>query len=219
MNTTQEQPGILRTIEQEMDTDMHPVLKKILEHIKPIGLGIGILVAGVAIYAWFSSYQEEQAHRIASQLGQILVADSPKERISQLTALQASAPQSIQPAIALELAKSYLEADDFAQAERTWQALATQGLADVQEVARLGEAKSLIMAGKYAEAAALLRTLKAGASDEFISLIANTLAFAEEQAGNTQAALAEYQSILDKEPSSAPFIEYKITQLKQKNGQ
>ena len=74
-----------------------------------------------------------------------------------------------------------------------------------------------MLAGNYAEAAAILRTLKAGTSDEFVSLVANTLAFAEEQAGNTQAALAEYEAIKDKEPSSSPFVDYKITQLKSEN--
>lgn len=217
MNTTNEQPGILRTIEQEMDADMHPLLKKILEHIKSIGLGIGILIVGVALYAWFTSYQAEHKNRSASQLGQVLIVNSPAERIAQLTAMLGSAPQSIQPAIHLELVSSCLELKDFAQAERSWQALAQLGLADIQDIAQLGTAKSLMLAGNYAEAAAILRTLKAGTSDEFVSLVANTLAFAEEQAGNTQAALAEYEAIKDKEPSSSPFVDYKITQLKSEN--
>lgn len=217
MDNKKEQYDILRTLEQEMDTDMHPLLKKILENIKLIGLSVGVIVIGVAVYSWLSVHQADQKDRAVSQLGKIIVIDSPVERISQLNSLLATAPENSRPAMRLELVKSYLELKDYEQAGHVWETLNVAALADLQPVARLGVAKSLLFAGKYVEAATELRALKAVASDEFLSIVANTLAFAEEHAGNTQAALAEYEAIKVKESANTAFIDYKINKLRQKN--
>ena len=217
MDTASKQPDILRTLEQEMDADMHPLLKMILDNIKAIGLGVAMIILSVAVYAWFSSYQEEQKTRAVSQLGKIIIIDNPEERVVQLTALLAATPEATRPAIQLELAKSYLELEKYDQAGQAWQALDTAGRADLQVIARLGAAKSFLLSGKYADAATALRALKTVAGEDFVSLVSNTLAFAEERAGNIQAALAEYEAIKAKEATNAAFIDYKISMLKQKS--
>jgi glucose uptake protein GlcU len=74
---------ILKTIEQEMDSDIHPLLKKILDNIKPIGIAIGgIVVAASRHISGVTSYQESQHEKAVSELGGIMIladrAPAPK---------------------------------------------------------------------------------------------------------------------------------------------
>ena len=95
---------ILATIEQEMDSDIHPLLKKILDNIKPIGITIGGIVVAVAVYSGVTTYQESQREKAVSELGVIMTMADQTARIQKLEAFAASGPKELRSAAQLELA-------------------------------------------------------------------------------------------------------------------
>lgn len=217
MSEQTRQPDLLKTIEQEMDSDIHPFLKKILDNIKPISWVVGGIIAVAAVYSAVTSYQDRQAAKSASQLGAIITQSDQSAKITQLEAFALSAPGSLRVAVQLELAKIYTEANNYAQAAKAWQAVAGSDLPEMRSIARFGEAQSYIFQREYAKAVDLLTALKQDAIDEYQTAISNALAFAAEKAGQTELALAEYQSLKTTDPSNSSYLDYKIAMLKPKN--
>lgn len=210
------QIDILKTIEQEMDSDIHPFLKKILDNIKPIGLVVGGIIAAAAVYSGVTAYQESQRNKAVSQLGAIIIQIDPAARAQQLEDFAKTAPADLRVAAQLELAKTHMEAKAYDKAASAWQSVAASGVPDMHIVAGLGEAKSLMMQGDYGKAADLLTTLKQDASDEYQLVISGTLAFAAEKAGRVEAAVAEYEALKSKGDGNTAYLDYKIGVLKSK---
>jgi type II secretory pathway pseudopilin PulG len=92
------QSDIIKTIEQEMDSDVHPLLKKILDNIRPIGIAVGGIVAAVAVYSGFNAYQSSQRDKAVSELGAIIILDDQAARTSKLEAFVSSGPADLRPA-------------------------------------------------------------------------------------------------------------------------
>lgn len=206
---------ILRTIEQEMDSDIHPVLKKILDNIKPIGLAVGGVVAAVAVYAGVSSYQETQHAKAVSELGAIMTTDDSAARLERLQAFAASGPKSLRTAAQLELARIGMDKGEYLDAAQAWRAAGQNP--DIRVIAGLGEAKALILGGEPAKAVDILSSLKKGASEEFAAAISANLAFAAEQAGQIDLAVSEYEALKSRESGNEAFLDYKIGTLKSKS--
>ena len=72
---------ILKTIEQEMDTDVHPLLKMILDNIKAIGVAVFLIVAAVAVYSGMDVYREKERAKAVSELGLLLETADLAERM------------------------------------------------------------------------------------------------------------------------------------------
>ncbi len=210
------QMDILKTIEQEMDSDIHPFLKKILDNIKPIGWALGGIIAAAAVYSGVTSYQDAQKAKAVSQLGSIIVQADATSRVQQLEDFAKTAPADLRVAAQLELAKTHMDAKNFDKAASAWQAVGASGVTDMRIVAGLGEAKNFMMQGEHAKAADLLTTLKQEASDEYMAMISSSLAFAAEKAGRIDAAIAEYESLKAKGDSNTDYLDYKIAALKAK---
>lgn len=207
------QPDLLRTIEQEMDSDLHPFLKKILDNIKPISWAIVGIIAVAATYTAVTSYQDRQTTKAVSQLGNILMLTDQNAKSEQLEAFALSAPGNLRIAAQLELAKVYGDAKNYAQAAKAWQAVAKSGGAEMRTIATFGEAQNYIFQGEYAKAVDLLTGLKQDAIDEYQVVISTTLAFAAEKSGQTELALAEYQSLKTTDSANISYLDYKIAQL------
>lgn len=204
---------ILRTIEQEMDSDIHPLLKKILDNIKSIGLVIGGIILVVAVYSGYSAYTDSRQAEATEKFGEIMLQPDPKERISHLEAFAANAPSDMLIAVHLELAKTLMETGAFDRAAQSWETVAaTDERARV--FAGLGKAKSLMMRQEYSQAMDVLHSIKALAGEGLSPLISSTLAFAAEKAGQKDVAVAEYEAMKAADPSISPYAEYKIAQLK-----
>lgn len=202
---------ILKSIEQEMDNDIHPFLKKILDNIKPIGLAVGGIIAVVAIYAGINAYQKKEHAKAVSELGAIMMLGNADDRIARLEAFAQSGPADMRPAVELELARTYLVHEKFDQAAAAWRKVGqTQGL---RSLAGLGEAKALMLAGKYEAATTLLQELKKDAPEEFIPAISANLAFAAEKSGQTTLAIDEYEDLKAKDARNEEFLNYKIRTL------
>lgn len=215
MEERNEPTDILKTIELEMDTDIHPLLKKILDNIKPIGIAVGGIVTAVAIYSGVTSYQEAQHAKAVSELGSIMILADKSARTEKLEAFAQSGPQELRPAVQLELAQISMNEGNFDKAASAWQAVSkNEGM---RVIAGLGEAKALILKGEYAKAVEILSGLKKDAGEEFAPAISANLAFAAEKAGQTDLALAEYEALKSKESGNEAFLDYKIGTLKPKS--
>jgi predicted negative regulator of RcsB-dependent stress response len=206
---------ILSTLEQEMDSDIHPVLKKILDNLKPIALAVGGIVAAVAVYTGVNSYQESQYEKGVSELGTIMITDDLAQRAEKLEAFVQSGPKGLRTAAQLELARIHMEKNEFEKAAGAWRSVSQN--ADTRVIAGLGEAKALILGGEPAKAVEILDALRKDASEEFAAAISSNLAFAAEQAGQIDLAIAEYEALKTKESGNEAFLDYKISSLKSKS--
>jgi len=214
MEENRDPVDLLKTIQEEVDSDIHPVLKMILDNIKPIGLAVGGIVAAVAVYTGVTSYQQSQHDKAVSELGGIMVMADQSARTEKLSSFAQSGPQDLRTAALLELAKVYTEAADYDKAAATWQAVADK--AGMGTVAGMGEAKALMLKGDYAKAVTVLNAVKKNAGDEFALTIGGELAFAAEKAGQTDLAIAEYEALKAKDNGSDAYLDYKIAKLKAK---
>jgi predicted negative regulator of RcsB-dependent stress response len=206
---------ILSTIEQEMDSDVHPLLKKILDNLRPIGIAVGGIVAAVAVYTGVNSYQESQYEKAVSELGVIMTTDDLSARAEKLQAFAQSGPKTLRTAAQLELARIHMDQNEFGKAADAWRSVSQN--ADTRIIAGLGEAKALILGGEPAKAVEILSALKQNAGEEFVAAISANLAFAAEQAGQIELAIAEYEALKSKESGNEAFLEYKIGALKSKS--
>lgn len=206
---------ILSTIEQEMDSDIHPLLKKILDNIKPIGITIGGIVVAVAVYSGVTTYQESQHEKAVSELGMIMTMADQTARIEKLEAFTQSGPKELRSAAHLELARIYMDQNDYEKAAGAWRALGQSP--DIRTIAGLGEAKALIFKGEHAKAVEILSGLKKDASQEFLPAVSANLAFAAEKAGQIDLAISEYEDLKSKEGGNEAFLDYKIGTLKSKS--
>lgn len=215
MEERKETNDILATIEQEMDSDIHPLLKKILDNIKPIGITVGGIVVAVAVYSGVTSYQESQYEKAVSELGVIMTMADQGARIEKLETFAKSGPEELRSAAQLELARIYMDQNDYEKAAGAWQTIGKG--TDIRVIAGLGEAKALILKGDHAKAVEILSALKKDAGQEFLPAISANLAFAAEKAGQIELAISEYEALKSKEGGNEAFLDYKIGTLKSKS--
>ena len=206
---------ILSTLEQQMDSDVHPVLKKIIDNLKPIALAVGGIVAAVAVYSGVNSYQQSQHEKGVSELGVIMTTDDLAQRAEKLEAFVQSGPKGLRTAAQLELARIHMDQNKFAEAAQAWRSVGQN--ADTRIIASMGEAKALILGGEPAKAVEILSALKKDAGEEFVAAISSNLAFAAEQAGQIDLAISEYEALKSKESGNEDFLDYKIGSLKSKS--
>lgn len=205
---------ILKTIEQEMDSDIHPVLKKILDNIKPIGLTVGAIVVAVAVYAGVTSYQKSQHASAVQELGGIMVMTDQAARTGKLETFAKSGADDLRAAAQLELARIFMDSGEFDKAADAWRTVAQNP--GMRTVASLGEAKAHMFKGDHAKAVEILNALKKDAGEEFAPAISANLAFAAEKAGQKDLAIAEYEALKSKDSGNEDFLSYKIGKLKAK---
>ena len=64
--------GVMEELEGEVNEDLHPLLKKVEEHIKTIGLVVGLIILSAAAYSGYDYYQEKSFEQAKTKLGDIL---------------------------------------------------------------------------------------------------------------------------------------------------
>lgn len=203
---------ILKTIEQEMDTDVHPILKKILDNIKVIGLAVFAIVAAVAIYSGIDVYQEKERAKAVSELGALSAVTDPAERIQKLESFITSAPADIRHGAQLELASLYMEQNEFEKAAAVWKNMDSKNQFGV--VAGLAEARALMLQGDYAKAVDVLVKIQKDAGSAMQPIVSGALAFAAEKSGQNDLAIAQYKTLKAANPGEgSTFLDYKIAQL------
>ena len=213
----QQHHGLIEEIEQEADEDLHPLLKKILDNIKPIGLGIAGVVLAVGVYSGYQSMQGSKLEDARTHLGTLLAEQDATARIEALQTFLKQAPKSLQTGIALELAKSGMEADRLDVALNAWKRLSGESDPTLRTVAGLGQARVLSMQGKDKEALELLNGLKSKAPEGYGVILSTQIAECAERSGNAAASLAAYQDMKNEaKGQDTAFIDYKIAMLNKK---
>ena len=196
-NQGEETSPLFRDLQAEVSSESAPLLQFMLRHAGIIA-GVVILfllvLAGTGIWRWYSGGKNEDARQ---ELARVSMTMQGQERLKALAALADKAPSDVRLSVLLAWAQSALESGDAAVAAEVY-AKAAKLDADgaVGLAAALGEAESLLKAGKNAEALTLLQGLEARLPGENRSVqLRQMLAEAAARAGQKDLAAKTYQAL------------------------
>ncbi len=210
------QPGFMEQIEQEANESLHPLLQKVVDNIKVIGLVLFLIVAGVGGYAWYGNNQKGKMTAAREKLGQIAMEKAPEKKIAALTSFLGTSPAELQTAIRLELIKTYQAQQDYDNSLKQWEKLATSQDKTIKTLALLGQANDNVQLKKFESALPLLQEAKTVAGKAYTTIITSQIGNVAEQAGKWQEALTAYEELKnDIHIANKDFIHYKINQIKQ----
>ena len=196
-NQGEETSPMFRDLQAEVSSESAPLLQFMLRHAGIIA-GVVILfllvLAGTGIWRWYSGGKNEDARQ---ELARVSMTMQGQERLKALAALADKAPSDVRLSVLLAWAQSALESGDAAVAAQVY-AKAPKMDADgaLGMAAALGEAGSLLKAGKNAEALTLLQGLEARLPGENRSVqLRQMLAEAAARAGQKDLAAKTYQAL------------------------
>lgn len=202
---------------EEVQEDLHPAFKLLVDNMNYIVAAIAallLIVAAVSLYNWYSARNLAQAK---NDLGTILSEKSGQEKITSLDAFLKEAPEALKPGILLELANEAMSEKQYSVAQGYWNSLVELGGEDITPVAIMGRARCLLLEGKAKEAVNQLVALKAHVSENFAMPVNRQLAETAEQAGDIETALAAYSELADKDQAgNKQYLEFKIRELQSK---
>ncbi len=210
-------PDILDEIQQEADQDLHPFLKKILDNIKPIGMGIGAIILVVGAYSGYTTYAANQATQLNNTLGTILIQKDSQKQIASLHDFLQNHPSAMPVGTLIELANISMKSKDYTEAADAWGKVAAQTDKEIKILALMGQARALSLQEKFKEALAVLDSIDPLTSKEFATPIARQTAFAAEQAKDWKKALSSYEELKTEGASTnTAFLDMKIADIKTK---
>ncbi|GAU07692.1 tetratricopeptide repeat protein [Desulfoplanes formicivorans] len=209
--------NIIDEIEHEADQDLHPLLKKILDNLKPIGLGLGALILLVGAYSGYTTYTGIQANKLTNALGTILLEQDPAKRITSLNQFLQEHPSALSVGPLLELANTAMTSKDYTTAASAWARVADKTEGDIHILASMGQARALSLDGKYKEALTILEAIDTVSAKDFATPLARQIAFVAEQNGDWEKALAAYQELKAAGAvTNTAFLDMKIADIKAK---
>ncbi|MCJ2162933.1 MULTISPECIES: tetratricopeptide repeat protein [unclassified Pseudodesulfovibrio] len=207
------QPDVLADIESHTPESLHPILEAAFKYRKQVIIGVCAILAVTAVYAGFNAYTSKAMASAQAELGAILTETSGPDQIARLEGLLSEVPDSVKPAVTLEVAKACMAQGDYAKAATYWEAMAGNTEGEMQFVARMGKAKSLLLGDKASDALTEMKELVGIASAAYTVPVYRQLALTAEAAGDKKEALSAYKKLNENTISDKPFIEYKISQL------
>jgi len=188
---------LLRDLQAEVSTESAPLLQFILRHA---GLIAGVVVLfllvliGTGIWSWHAGNKNEEARE---ELARTELTLQGKERTAALKALAARMPDAVRVPALLAWAQSALADDDPTAAAEAYSAVAAAD-ADgaLGKAAGLGQAASLLKAGKSVEALSLLQNIEARLPENSRSLeLRQMVAEAAAAAGHNDMAARVYLAL------------------------
>lgn len=201
MNPQKNQGGeaspLLRDLQAEVAAESAPLLQFMLRHaglIAGVVLLFLLVLAGTGLWRWYSGGKNEDARQ---ELARISMLAQGAERVKALAALAESAPSDVRISVLLTLAQSALESGDAVAAADAYAKVARLDADGALGLtAALGEAASLLRAGKNVEALSLLQGLESrlpaeGRSVQFRQMLAEAAA----RAGRKELAAGTYQAL------------------------
>ncbi|WP_147820835.1 hypothetical protein [Salidesulfovibrio onnuriiensis] len=221
-NPTQSTPNEL---EQHMPEGLKPAFETTLKYKNQIILAMAAVLAVVAIWSgvrWYNANAQTQAR---AELSTILQTLTGTERIAKLEELAKSAPSSVEKAVLFELAALCLEEKQYDKAAQYYEQLSNDVDAENRMVAKLGQSKALMLAGKPADAVVILKDMSAALDKQsedgkdIVSImipVNRQLAVAAEQAGDTATAIATLEKLQETGSSDKQFVDFKLNELKNK---
>jgi len=208
---------ILEEIEQEADQDLHPLLQKILDNLKPIGIGIGAIILVVGAYSGYTTYAKIQDKKLNNALGEILIEEDTAKRITSLNQFIEEHPSAMPVGTLMEVANAAMTGKDYTEAASAWSKVAGKTDGDIEVLALMGQARALSLDGKYKEALSVLDTVDTEAAKDFATPLARQIAFAAEQAQDWTKALAAYEELKTAGAvTNTGFLDMKIADIKAK---
>ena len=209
--------GIIDEIEQEADHDMHPFLKKILDNMQPIAIGIGAIILVVGGYTGYTSYAKNQAVKLNNELGTILIMDDPAQQIISLKKFMANNPSSLSVGTLMELANTGMKNKNYQEAADAWAKVAAKTDNDIKTLALMGQARALSLQEKNKEALAILEGIDPLTGKNFATSLGRQIAFTAERTGDWKKALAAYEGLkTDGAVTNTAFLDMKIAAIKAK---
>lgn len=196
-NQGEEASPLFRDLQAEVASESAPLLQFMLRHA---GLIAGVVIifllvlAGTGLWHWYSGGKNDEARQELARIG--LTMQGP-ERVKALAALADKAPSDVRLSVLLALAQSALQSgDDAAAADAYAKVAKLDANGALGLTAALGEAGSLLKAGKNAEALTLLQGLEPRLPVENRSVqFRQMLAEAAVKAGQKDLAARTYQAL------------------------
>jgi len=216
----QHERGAAQRLQDEISSEVAPVVRAVTENIKLIGLVLGAIVliaAGISGYKYYRQYTIKTAHQ---RVESILSIDAPEKRMQSIQDYLPQAPEQFRQGLRLELANLALGQEQFDTAAKVWNETAQNSQGDnIRTIARLGRAKALLQAGKSEKAMALLQDLADSAPKAFRRSIYFELAAAAEAEGKWDQALAAYKQLKSETELGGQrggYFQYKIARIRNK---
>jgi len=220
MANSENKQNIIHQIEEEATEDIHPLLKKIYENIKIIAFVIGGIILVAACYSGYQFYHQHRMQTAQNRLANIYAQDSKQKKIKGLKEFLVQAPEEMRQGILFELARDFMQENKFDQAMSYWEQLRSKTKdINIKTVAALGQAKSLRLQGNLQKALQVLETIAQKAPNPYHRNIYMEIATTAELSKDWPRALSAYKEIQSNQKLTNQkdnYIEYKISQLKQK---
>ncbi len=217
-----EQKALLAEIEKELKAETAaeaaPLLEFVLKHIRTIIAIIVCLVIIITIWGFWQWKNEQSLNEAHAQLAKISSLEDTTEKLQQLQAFRASAPQSLQLSISLKEAQAAIEVNNLPLAEEILSALTKE-----EKLSALGVALYFSLANTYSrdnkqdKVLEVYEEMLVDAPENLRPVILEEAAFAAENIGNKEKALAFYKELLEKNlpenKSAEPFYKARIQVL------
>jgi|GEM_PF-1956934 len=207
-------------IQEEMSSEVAPLVKAVTENIKLIGLvlgGIVLIAAGISGYKYYQQYRVDTA---MDRIEAVLSLKSPQKRLQAIQDYLPQAPQRFRQGLRLDLAELCMEQERFDQAAQVWAEAAQNSRTEkIRAISGLGRAKALLRAGQSEKALALLQDLAKNAPDAFSRSLYFELAAAAESEGQWDQALKAYKQLKSKTQLGerrGGYFQYKIARIRNK---
>lgn len=213
MEPMQKAESAASALEKEINEDIHPLLKKITDHIRIIGTVIGIIVLAAALYTGVGLYKNHTLNQARERINTI--AELPdQEELDALGAYVADAPETMRQGIRLRMAELAMQLERYDRAVQAWDEVAANGARDMQIIANLGKAKALRLSGDPGGAVAVLQTMLSRSPGDFRGSVTFELAAAAEEAEQWDQALNAYRELKTvSSNTNQDFLDHKIVQL------
>ncbi len=217
-----EQKALLAEIEKELKAETAaeaaPLLEFVLKHIRAIIALVVVLVIFIAIWGFWQWNNEEKLNEAEAQLIKISDMSNPEEKIKQLQDFKASAPEELQLSAELKIAQAAIEANNLALAEESLSLLTKE-----EKYSPLGLALHFSLTNTYARDNKAEKVLEvyeemlANAPENVRTVVLEEAAFAAENLGNKEKALAFYMELLEinkpENKSAEPYYKARIQEL------
>ncbi|MCF8103989.1 MAG: tetratricopeptide repeat protein [Desulfohalobiaceae bacterium] len=210
-------------VTSEINEQVGPLVKKITENLKQIGIVFGAIIILAAAVTGYKYYRVRTLEKGQAELGRILLQVDQKQLFSDLKGFLEDAPGRLKPAIRLHLASQAMDSGQYEEAGKYWETIAAQTKKqDLKVVAGIGQANALHLQGRTAEGLQMLTRLRQEAPERYLENVNQTLATMAETTGNWDKALQAYQQLKaapGKTAGTTGYLQYKIKELQQKTRQ
>ena len=210
--------SLLDKMSAEVTPETSPLLQVLTNNAKLIAVVMALCflaAVGYSVYSWLDGKKVAKAQE---NLAQILVVKDNADRLAKLKTFAASAPEAVKKNVALAIAKTAMQIQNYAEAFSVWDSLAKDPKDPIYPVALVGKAETLSRQDKVAEALALLEGAALPADSEVITLVNSLIADLAERSGDTDKAIAMCEKIATgmaaRSPEEAEFWRQKTASLR-----